>query len=106
MLVSLAAQFPCSASCVDLGRPHLHQGELGRDEKPVDQDQTGDDQDLNISHVGRNPVLVRVAQAGVVGRPRDLRIVDPRDRAGADVTPATVAILTESPRVDTPEFPR
>ena len=47
---------------VDLGRPHLDQGELGRDEKPVDQDQTRDDQDLEISHDGRNPVLGRVAR--------------------------------------------
>ena len=55
---------------VDLGRPHLDQGELDRDEKTIDQDQTRDQQDLDVSHIGSDPVLYEVKEAEVEGKIR------------------------------------
>ena len=84
----LAGQLGCPVALlgelVDLGRPHLDQGELDRDEKPVDQDQTRDEQDLKVSHVGRNPVLTRVAQAEVERKSRRTRPVRPHQRIGGN----------------------
>ena len=82
---------------IDLGGPHLDQGELGRNEKAVDQDQAGDRQDLEVSHDGGNPILARVVRAGVVYRSANPRPVHPHDCANDDAAPARLPILTESP---------
>ena len=88
----------------DLGRTHLDQGKFDRDEKPVDQDEARDDQDFKISHVGRNPVLARVAQAEVERKSRHTRPVGPHQRIGGNRWPASALILTEMRPVGTPEI--